>query len=227
MAGKQRERRVTMNIETIESKLNALENQVKAQEKELTTLKDIEAIKKLQKAYGYYVEHMMAQEIIDCFSDSPDVVLNWIEGQFLGKEGVRRYFDRWREPNPDFLHQVMPIAGIIDVDPGGKTAKGRWYAFGAIFIPGDTGVMRSFVGGIYENEYIKEHGKWKILKINWIIPYAVRIGEGWATPEQVAAPILKGEFRDPEPDIPFTKSDPRYVSGYIFPFHYKHPVTGK
>jgi len=31
----------------------------------------------------------------------------------------------------------------------------------------------------------------------------------------------------PKPDIPLDKKDLRYVSGYIFPFHYKHPVTGK
>ena len=24
----------------------------------------------------------------------------------------------------------MPISGIVDVDPDGKTAKGRWYGFG-------------------------------------------------------------------------------------------------
>jgi hypothetical protein len=31
----------------------------------------------------------------------------------------------------------------------------------------------------------------------------------------------------PAPDIPVDKADLRYVSGYIFPFHFKHPVTGK
>jgi hypothetical protein len=31
----------------------------------------------------------------------------------------------------------------------------------------------------------------------------------------------------PVPDIALDKNDLRYVSGYIFPFHFKHPVTGK
>jgi hypothetical protein len=34
-------------------------------------------------------------------------------------------------------------------------------------------------------------------------------------------------FKAPNPDIPPTASDPRFLSGYIFPFHYKHPVTGR
>jgi hypothetical protein len=209
-----------MELDELEARLGALENEVR-------TLKDIEAIKKLQMCYGYYVEHMMYQEIVDCFSDSPDVTLNWLEGQYLGKEGVKKYFEFIRGAPQEFHHQVMQIAGVVNVEPDGKTAKGRWYAFGGIFLPRDDGVRRSFVSGIYENEYIKEDGIWKILKIKWVIPYAVRIADGWAMPEQVNAPYLRGEFRGPAPDIPIDKDDLRYVSGYIFPFHYKHPVTGK
>ena len=48
-----------MKTVTVEKRIVALEQKVKTQEIQLTILKDIEAIKKLQKAYGYYVEHMM------------------------------------------------------------------------------------------------------------------------------------------------------------------------
>ena len=223
-----------MKIEEIAARISSLETQVKAQEKlisaqakQLAILEDIEAIKRLQKAYGYYVEHMMHQEIIDCFADSPDVVLDWLEGKYLGKEGARRYFDINRVSPPEFLHQVMQIAGIVDIDPDGKTAKGRWYAFGGIFVPRDGSMRRSFVSGIYEMGYIKENGIWKILSITWVIPYAIRIAGDWATPEQVNAPFYNEQFKGPKPDVPINKSDLRYVSGYVFPFHYRHPVTGK
>jgi hypothetical protein len=90
---------------------------------------------------------------------------------------------------------------------------------------------RSFINGIYEIGYIKEDGIWKILTINWIIPYGVRIDEGWITPEDIAGPMLKGqgapEGAAMKPDIPMDPNDLRYVTGYIFPFHFNHPVTGK
>lgn len=216
-----------MNVEALVARIEALEKQVKAQEKQLAVLQDIEAIKKLQKAYGYYVEHMMYQEIVDCFSDSPDVLLDWLEGKYLGKEGVRKYFEFMKSAPMDFMHQVMQIAGVVDIDPDGQTARGRWYAFGGIFIPREGNVRRSFVSGIYENRYIKENGVWKILAIKWVIPYAVRIAEEWAMPEDVNRPYLAGQFRGPRPDIDIDRNDQRYLSGYIFPFHYKHPVTGK
>jgi hypothetical protein len=212
-----------MNEAGMLTRIEALEKKVKAQEKQLTILKDIEAIKKLQKAYGYYVEHMMYQEIVDCFADSPDVRLNWLEGQWLGKEGVKKYFE-FMKATP---LQVMQIAGIVDIDPDGKTAKGRWYAFGSIFEPRGDSIQRSFVSGIYEMCYIKEKGIWKILSIKWVIPYAIRLAGDWAMPEDVNRPYINGEFHGPRPDVPIDLNDGRYLSGYILPFHYKHPVTGK
>jgi hypothetical protein len=216
-----------LEIKELGKKLAALEKKVKAQEKELAKLKDIEAIKKLQKAYGYYVEHMMYQEIVDCFADSPDVRLNWLEGQWLGKEGVKKYFAFMQKMPPTFSHQVMQIAGIVDINADGKTASGRWYAFGGIFIPTPDAVKRSFVAGIYENTYIKEKGVWKILAIKWVIPYAVSVAGEWRMPEDVNRPYLAGQFRGATPDIPLDREDRRYITGYIFPFHYNHPVTGK
>jgi hypothetical protein len=216
-----------MDVKTLETKLEKLEKQVKAQEKELMVLKDTEAIKKLQKAYGYYVEHMMYQEIVDCFSDSPDVILNWLEGQWLGKEGVKKYFAFMQKTPPTFQHQVMQIAGIVDIDPDGETASGRWYAFGGMFFPQPDGIKRSFVAGIYEMRYIKEDGVWKIFGINWVIPYAVTPAGEWRLPEDVNRPYLAGQWRGPAPDIELDKEDMRYISGYVFPFHYNHPVTGK
>ncbi len=216
-----------MTLEEMEARIKSLETQVKAQGKQLRVLEDIEAIKKLQKAYGYYVEHMMYQEIVDCFADSPDVMLDWLEGKYVGKSGVMKYFEMVKNMPPDFYHQMMPIAGIIDIEPNGKKAKGRWYGFGANFIPREGAIRRAFVSGIYELSYVKEGGIWKMLTLKWVIPYAVRIADNWAMPEDVNRPYLAGEFRGPKPDIDIDPGDLRYISGYIFPFHYKHPVTGK
>src|SRR3990172_7868748 len=96
---------------------------------------------------------MMYQEIVDCIADSPEVVLNWLEVQYLGKEGVGRYFEFMKQAPAEARHQVMQIASIVDIDPDGKTAKGRWYAFGGIFVPREEGMRRSFVSGIYEMGY--------------------------------------------------------------------------
>ena len=90
-----------------------------------------------------------------------------------------------------------------------------------------TGKTRpSIVGGLYEIDYIKENGVWKFWKIDWIIPLSIRIpAEAWTPVEELGKRIAN--FNAPGADAPFVKGDPRFVSGYIFPFHYNHPVTGK
>ncbi|HTY62601.1 MAG TPA: nuclear transport factor 2 family protein [Acidobacteriota bacterium] len=215
----------------------SLESKIAALEKRLQHVEDIQAIQRLQYAYNYYVEHMMKQEIIDCFSDSPDVLLDWLEGKWKGKAGVRKYFDVSQIPPIGFQHQLIPSAGLITVAPDGNTAKGRWYAFGGVMmpIPAKEGekpsFSRSFINGIYEIGYIKEDGIWKMLSINWVIPYGVRIKDGWILPEDIAGPMLSSKSGAPGPkivpDIPMDKNDLRYVTGYVFPYHFKHPVTGK
>lgn len=210
----------------------ALEARIKALEKKVGILEDTNEITRLQRVYSYYVMHMMRDEIYDCFADRADVKLRWLEGTWYGKKGVARYFgvgDKSRpEPPPGFIHQVMPIAGVVDVAPDGKTAKGRWYSFGGVATPDQkTGKTNpGIVGGLYEIDYIKEKGTWKFWKIDWIIPLSIKIPtEEWSPVENLGRRLA--EFKAPGADEPFIQGDPRFVSGYIFPFHYNHPVTGK
>ena len=44
-----------------------------------------------------------------------------------------------KSENPEYLHQVMQLSGIVDVAPDGKTAMGRWYGFGANALPAGDG----------------------------------------------------------------------------------------
>jgi len=221
-----------MNPQNLESRLDQLEKMCNEQKKKINilesrvqVLEDIESIKKLQKAYGYYLEHWMADEVIDLFADGPDVYLKLYEGTYLGKEGIRRYFNRKR--GPEFLHQVMQISGIVDVESNGIIAKGRWYSWGACAIPLGAGVRQYFMNGIYEVTYVKESIIWKIQNLEYCLCYAAPPGIGWVKPERVAALAPDAKIIPPPYDLPPDDYDTKYPSGYILPFHFKHPVTGK
>ena len=100
--------------------------QVKSLEKQVTHLQDIEAIKRLQRSYGYFVEHWMGQEIIDLFSKD-DVYLEWLEGRYKGQACLHQYFG-WAAGDTfyhEFLHQVIQVPGIVTVAPDGLKARGR------------------------------------------------------------------------------------------------------
>jgi uncharacterized protein with ParB-like and HNH nuclease domain len=49
-----------------------MEEKIKELESKVAVLEDLEAIKRLQRSYGYYLEHWMFEEIIDCFADDPE-----------------------------------------------------------------------------------------------------------------------------------------------------------
>src|SRR3989304_6289808 len=101
--------------------INELETELKNMKKQLQTLQDIEEIQKVQTAYGIYIERGMGEEIIDLFADGPGVRLDFGTLRYMGKEGVIKYFrmgdpDLFYKENPEFFHQVMMIAPVIEVN---------------------------------------------------------------------------------------------------------------
>src|SRR3972149_5986369 len=98
-----------MNVAQLEARIKELEAKVQ-------TLEDIEAIEKLQRAYGYYLEHWMAEDLIDLWADRDDVSLLIAAGHYQGKENIRDFFHHGKKDiesrkadNPEFLHQVMQL----------------------------------------------------------------------------------------------------------------------
>ena len=72
-----------MKLEELAARVDALE--AKQQKTE-----DIEAIKKLQRSYGYYLEHWQVDEIVALFSHSPEVSVEINDsGLYKGWEAVK------------------------------------------------------------------------------------------------------------------------------------------
>jgi hypothetical protein len=221
-----------MKQEELETKVKTLSETIAKLATKLKRMEDIEDIKKLQRAYGYYLEHWQEEELIGLWSHSPDVSVEINDfGEFKGWEGVQSCFhfeDHYpayghaKKAPPEYLHILMPIAGIVDLDPDGINAKGRWYGFFLGAMPRE-GQTRALIGcGIWENEYIKEDGVWKFKKLFWSEIISSPLEEGWVKKPS----ILNPPHRYSPPPGPNTHFAP-YPSGYILPYHYKNLVTGK
>jgi hypothetical protein len=204
--------------------LEELEKQVQLQE-------DIQAIEHLQKTYSYYFESQKLKEIIDLFSDDAESVEITDHGLFKGKEGVKKLFWEWiggggrprGAPMPGGIVRIFQLQGVVDVDAEGKTAKGRWNCLDLEARPYG-GVFRNYwLHGYYENEYVKENGKWLFTKLHWNNTFWTPYEAGW-----LKTPLLGQMDEHPtiKADAPPTAFHP-YPSGYRLPYHYKHPVTGK
>jgi hypothetical protein len=218
-----------MKIEELEAKVKTLENKIR-------TLEDIEEIKKLQRAYGYYLEHWMAEDIIDCFADGPDTSLLVAAGHYVGKENIRDFFHHGRKDievrkaeNGEFLHQVMQLSGIVHVDPDGKTAKGRWYGFGANAFPAPGGKINpGWMNGVYEVDYIKQNDIWRLKKVHWCMTFHAPWGESFVDPAKRADQRIDRPYkRNPALKPVGGPEETLYPSGFICPFHFDNPATGR
>lgn len=228
---------MTDSVEVLARKVEQLQHQV-------GVLEDIHAIRRLQHAYGYYIDKCLYDETVDLFSDHGQV---WfMGGKFKGKAGIRRlYIDRFRTnftggrngPVPGFLLDHPQLQDIIDVAPDRQTALGRARSmmqagrhrdFADANRPG-WHVRQWWEGGIYENTYVREEGIWKLLILNYRPVWHATFEDGWAnTPPRFVPPFTRtwpddplgpDELMDPLPEL--------WPATDVVPFHYPHPVTGK
>jgi SnoaL-like domain len=225
-------------------KLASLENAVKELQHQVGVLQDIHDIRRLQHAYGYYIDKCLYDETVDLFAEDGEV---WFMGaKFKGRAGVRRlYCNRFRQrftggingPVPGFLLDHPQLQDIIDVAPDRRTALGRARSFmqaGRHVDHADSSregwVPRQWwEGGIYENTYIKEDGVWKMKILNYRPVWHADFETGWANTKPNYVPFFTKTYpEDPNgPDELMNPMPELWPATDVVPFHYPHPVTGK
>ena len=205
------------------ARLAALESRLAELETEIGLLEDTKAIKRLQRAYGYYLDKGLWSELGELFADDPETSVEYADaGVYVGKDRVREYMrqlvDDGREAGQLFNYMIMQ--GVVNVAADGLTAKGRWRALIQVGQHGESAV---WVEGPYENEYIKEDGTWKFHKIHWYQTLAAPYEPGW----HFEAIPMAGIVEDFPPDRPPTEVYESYPGAYLPPYHYANPVSGR
>jgi hypothetical protein len=218
--------------------LQALERRVATLEHQLGIQQDIHAVRRLQYAYGYFIDKSQYEEVVDLFADDGEV---WfLGGIFRGKAGVRRlYIERFRTnfteghngPRYGWLLDHPQMQMIVDVAPDRRTAQVRGRSMmQAGRHETARGAQRAWwEGGIYENEYVREDGVWKIKALRYYPFWHGTFADGWAKTPIDFVPLGKDLFpKDPLGPDAFIEPRPRlWPATDIVPFHYVHPVTGK
>jgi hypothetical protein len=219
----------------IEKRLAALESQV-------GTLEDINAIRRLHWAYGYYIDFNRADDAAELFSDDSAVV--FLSGEYLGREGARRLYGTWFQtfftqgkigPIDGFLLDHFQMQDIITVAPDRQSAKGRFR--GMLF--GGTheknkykpeGLPLQFMeAGIYENDYVREDGVWKIKRLDYMMQWQSDYETGWSKTVAHLQPLLETFPKNPlGPDRLLPESERRQTWPHRqdVPMHFAHPRFG-
>lgn len=183
----------------------------------ITRLEDMNQIERLQRVYGYFVDKSQWLQLSELFTDDATLEIGG-KGLFLGKPRVLEYMQTAFGPDgtkEGMLANHMQFQSIPDVSPDGKTGWIRSRAY--VMSIGGWGLP------LYENQYRKENGVWKISRLTG--PFTMYSSwDGWG--KNALNNTWPDKF-DPPPDLPPSTVYLTYPAYYIIPFHYPNPVTGK
>lgn len=189
-------------------------------------LEGTRAIKKLQRAFGYYIDRGLWSEAADLFTDDGTIEIG-IDGVYVGKARIEEYLRRLHGGQEGLiygqLNEWVTLQPAVFIADDGQSATARWRDHGML---GQYKQHAEWRDGIYENTYVREDGVWKIeslhLYVNFVAPYE----EGWARLEPGEGLVRSEASKAFPPDRGSTASYRPFPDTNLPPFQALHPVTG-
>lgn len=184
-------------------------------------LEDENEIETLQRTYGYFTDKAMWREAADLFADDATLEIGG-SGVYVGKAHILAYLTALAPHGLSYgmLRNHLQLQPVVTVAPDGRTAKARWRWLAEL---GEYRKSAAWGLGVYENEYVKVNGIWKIAKLHAYLRMRTPYAEGWA---KAALPNTRAS-RQPPPDRPPTVVYRTYPATFIPPEDYPNPVTGR
>lgn len=210
---------------TAAGELSALQHRMATLQREVQRLEAIKAIKTLQRAYGYYVDQALWDEVADLFTQ--DATAEFARGGvYQGKDRIRQFLYQLGDGTSGLrqgqLNEHIQLQPVVHISRDGNTARARWRAF---IMAGQFGERAVWGEGPYENEYRKEAGVWKISSLHWYQTFIVPYEGGWGANEDVTGGHVVEDVLPP--DQPPTEDYAVWPGVYLPPFHYRNPVSGR
>ena len=206
---------------TMDKQISDLRKRVALMEHRVQQLKDREAVENLISIYGYYLDKNLWDQLADLFSEDGTIEISQ-RGVYVGKKRIRESLELYgpRGLPHGYLHNHIQAQPVIHIAADGRTAWSRHRAISQLGSYGKDGLTH---GGIYENEYVKEDGVWKIKRDHVYTTFFAVYGKGLIAGARGAA--MPSETIPP--DLPPTEVYESFPGVYLPPFHYRHPVTGR
>jgi SnoaL-like protein len=204
------------------AEVQALEARIAALEQRKVRIEDVNAVERLQAAYGYYADRGLWDEAANLFADDGTIEIG-LDGVYVGKPRVREYLRTISGGRPSLsdgeLGEHLQVMPVITLAPDGLTAKARWRA---IILEGELGGQAFWGEGPYENEYVKDDGVWKIKALHWYQALYVPYEGGWQTqPDPTGGKYISNTL---PPDRPPSVEYKTWPDTYLPPFSFPNPV---
>jgi len=203
----------------------SVDTQIEQLTQRVERLEGTRAVKKLQRAFGFYVDRGLWGEAADLFTDDGTIEIG-IDGVYVGKARIREYLMRLHGGQEGLiygqLNEWVTLQPAISVAADGTSATARWRDLGML---GQYKQHAEWRDGIYENTYVREGGVWKIqslhLYVNFVAPYE----RGWARLAPGEGLVPSEASKAFPPDRPPSASYQPFPADQLPPFQAPNPVT--
>ncbi len=200
--------------------IGKLEALADAKELQLARQESVRAVENLQAMYGYYIDKGQWKQAASLFSSQGTYEFGQ-SGVYVGHAHIERALSLMGPAGLEEgqLNNYVMVQQVIHISDDNRTAKARWRSDVEL----SRGGKGRWGGGVYENEYVNDHGTWKFSKFHYYVTFWGDYDEGWV---KQPFPMDPPSTTDP-PDRPPTVVYQSFPKLNIVPFHYDNPVTGK
>jgi hypothetical protein len=183
-------------------------------------LNDQQEVENLQHIYGYYVDRKMWDDVADLFTEEGTMEPG-LQGVYAGKKSIRHALEQFGPQglSEGELNDHLQVQTLVDISPDGLTARARG---SELIMSGKYGDYGEWGLSVFENEYVKQDGTWRIRSMHIYPEMRADYNKGWAKGAKPAPGINKGF----PPDMPPATTYEIFPAFYIPGFHYNNPVTG-
>jgi len=184
-------------------------------ERRAQAAEDYRDLVNLQGAYGYYVDKGLWNKAAELFAVDGTLEIAG-RGVYTGRERVRQYLHHLPAYGYGVMYNHMQLQPVLHIDSEAGTARGRWRT---LMMVGALGKEARWGDATYENEYMREEGKWRIAKLHGVVNFYAEYDEGW---HRGGVPLLRS-VEGLAPDRPPSIEYEAYPEPVIAPFHYEEP----
>jgi len=173
--------------------------------RDVDRVESLRAVKNLQRTYAQYSQYGLWNEMADLFATNATYIFD--DETIHGRKAIADYLathegDGQQGLKPGAVHTQIIDHPVVNLSVDGESAKGRWYGFALLC---DDKGNASLQGAVYENEYVREDGKWKISVHHAFPQYAGPYETGWINWKGQDVGILPYHFTPDQSGIPIPK----------------------
>jgi hypothetical protein len=168
--------------------------------RDVTRLESLRAVKDLQRSYAQYGQFGLWGDMADLFAANGRLL--WGEKEITGRAAIRAWLQERGGPAglaPRAFNTLLIDDPLATLSIDGKAAKARWRHIGLM---GDGKGGTVIEGGMHENDYVLEGGRWKIATLHYYPEFEGNYADGWGNVGGKNLPIVPYHFTPDSVGVP-------------------------